>query len=133
MVSFSEITGPTDQDWLGPSHQAHKVSRPRPPVPRNTVDSNGNQVTAATGRTWESAIRQYPLLLPPHLRTLRSGIPRIRGLDSTELTVSLRQLARVRGMAAITATSTSSTDSSVSPDVRPFPATIRSRPVLRPC
>ena len=42
--------------------------------------------------------------------------------DSTELTVSSRQLARVRGMAAITATSTSNTDSSVSPDVRPFPA-----------
>ena len=42
--------------------------------------------------------------------------------DSTELTVSSRQLARVRGMAAITATSTSSTDSSVSLDVRPFPA-----------
>ena len=41
---------------------------------------------------------------------------------STELTVSSRQLARVRGMAAITATSTSNTDSSVSPDVRPFPA-----------
>ena len=35
-------------------------------------------------------------------------------------------------MAAITATSTSNTDSSASPDVRPFPATIRSRPVLRP-
>ena len=41
---------------------------------------------------------------------------------STELTVSSRQLARVRGMTAITATSTSNTDSSVSPDVRPFPA-----------
>ena len=33
-----------------------------------------------------------------------------------------RLWARVRGMAAITATSTSNTDSSVSPDVRPFPA-----------
>jgi len=41
---------------------------------------------------------------------------------STELTVSSRQLARVRGMAAITATSTSNTDSSVPLDVRPFPA-----------
>ena len=41
---------------------------------------------------------------------------------STELTVSFRQLARVRGMAAITATSTSNTDSSASLDVRPFPA-----------
>ena len=41
---------------------------------------------------------------------------------STELTVSSQQLARVRGMAAITATSTSNTDSSVSLDVRPFPA-----------
>ena len=50
---------------------------------------------------------------------------------STELTVSSRQLARVRGMAAI-ATGTSNPDSSVSLDVRPFPATIRSRPVLRP-
>ena len=50
--------------------------------------------------------------------------------SSTELTVSFPLLARVRGMAAITATGTSNTDSSVSPDVRPFPATIRSRPVL---
>ena len=41
---------------------------------------------------------------------------------STELTVSSRQLARVRGMTAITATSTSNTDSSVSLDVRSFPA-----------
>ena len=32
------------------------------------------------------------------------------------------QRARVRGMAAITATSTSNTDSSASLDVRPFPA-----------
>ena len=36
----------------------------------------------------------------------------------------LPQLARVRGMAAITATSTSNTDSSASLDVRPFPAAI---------
>ena len=42
--------------------------------------------------------------------------------DSTELTVSFPQLARVRGMAAINATGTSNTDSSASLDVRPFPA-----------
>jgi hypothetical protein len=35
----------------------------------------------------------------------------------------LPQLARVRGMAAINATGASNTDSSVSLDVRPFPAT----------
>src|SRR5258706_6151607 len=42
------------------------------------------------------------------------------------------QLARAHGMAAITATGTSNTDSSASLDVQSFPATTRSRPVLRP-
>ena len=48
-------------------------------------------------------------------RSLRSAA----GLNGPH-TVSSHQLARVRGMAAINATSTSNTDSSASLDARPF-------------
>ena len=81
------------------------------------------------------SIRSHKLTSRPGM-TASSGAPACRYAPpgcSTELTVSSRQQARVRGMAAITATSTSNTDSSASPDVRPFPAAIPDpRPVLRP-
>jgi hypothetical protein len=81
--------------------------------------------------------REHPLP-QGHLQAGDDSLPGVRRPAATLRWGAQRtsppapQRARVRGMAAITATSTSNTDSSVSLDVRSFPATIRSRPVLRP-